>query len=157
MSVFSNPAVQKQISLYHQQQLSIVLVTGVFDVLHNEHLLFLQKAAQHGDVLVVGVESDTRVRRMKGSGRPVNAQSKRCLQIEALQIAQLVFVLPEKFDDPEDHQLLIESIRPKVLAVSAHTAHQAEKTAILAKIGGQVIVVHEHNPKISTTQMLGGK
>src|SRR3990172_12032671 len=52
----------------------IVLVTGVFDLLHDEHRNFLKVAKKAGDFLIVGLESDTRVRALKGVGRPVHDQ-----------------------------------------------------------------------------------
>lgn len=132
----------------------VVLATGVFDLLHQEHRLFLQKASQLGGILLVGVESDERVRRLKGQGRPVQPQAERVVAIERLGLAAAVFVLPDQFDQPADHEALIEALRPDVLAVSEHTAHQSEKAAIMAKFGGVVIVVHRHNQQISTTQLL---
>lgn len=132
----------------------IVLVTGVFDLLHQEHQLFLQKASQLGGVLLVGVESDERVRRLKGAGRPIQPEAERVAAIERLGLATAVFVLPNQFDQSTDHEALIEALRPDVLAVSEHTAHQLEKAAIMAKFGGVVIVVHRHNQQISTTQLL---
>jgi rfaE bifunctional protein nucleotidyltransferase chain/domain len=149
--------IQELISQAHQSGKKVVLVTGVFDLLHQEHRNFLQQARLAGDVLVVGVESDVRVTKLKGVGRPIQSQLARVAQIEALGIAQGVFVLPDQFDQPADHEALIALIRPAVLAVSAHTAHQAEKSAILAKFGGQVIVVHTHNPAVSTTQLVSDR
>jgi len=56
---------------------TVVLVTGVFDIFHSEHKVFLQKAKQAGDILLVGIESDVRVTQIKGPGRPINSQQKR--------------------------------------------------------------------------------
>lgn len=129
----------------------ITLVTGVFDVLHEEHVLFLRKAKALGDRLVVGIESDARVRRLKGSARPVVPQDQRKIQLEQLQIADEVFILPEAFDTPDDHRQLLHKIRPSILAVSSHTPHIAEKLQLMQEIGGRVEIVHQHNPAISST------
>jgi len=126
-------------------------VTGVFDIFHQEHLHFLQNAKDLGDVLVVGVESDARVRQMKGKGRPIQDQQWRLRTIQELVFVDTVFILPETFSKPEDHDLLIKDIRPTFLAVSSHTAHQEEKQRILRKYGGEVRVVLEQNPVVSTT------
>ena len=133
----------------------IVLVTGVFDVLHPLHKLFLEKAKAAGDFLVVGLESDLRVTAMKGQGRPINLQAVRQSNLADLQLADIVFILPEQFGKPADHEALIANLKPAVLAVSSHTKHLEAKSAILQKHGGQVIVVLEHDPSISTTQLLG--
>ncbi|GIK84506.1 MAG: hypothetical protein BroJett025_11280 [Patescibacteria group bacterium] len=136
------------------QQGKKVLVTGVFDVLHEEHRNFLKKAKSLGEYLVVGIESDVRVRQIKGEGRPVNTEQLRKKNVEALAIADEVFILPEQFSKPEDHSTLIQKIRPDYLAVSSHTKHLDKKQAILEQFGGEVVVVHEYNPKISTTKLL---
>lgn len=132
-----------------------VLVTGVFDLLHEEHIKFLKKAKELGDYLIVGLESDVRVKQMKGKQRPVNNQKLRKVNLEKLNIAEEVFVLPEQFNRPEDHENLIEKIRPNFLAVSSHTKYLDKKQEILKKFGGEVVVVHKYNPKISTTKMIG--
>lgn len=131
-----------------------VLVTGVFDVLHAEHLAFLQKARQLGEKLVIGIESDVRVRQLKGEGRPVNPQDQRRAALEQLAVADEVFILPEQFSKPEDHLKVLQQYQPTILAVSSHTAHLDKKQALMAQVGGRVVVVHEHNPVVSTTQHL---
>ena len=136
------------------KQKTKILVTGVFDILHQEHLNFLKKAKQLGDVLVVGVESDLRVKKMKGEGRPVNKQEQRKVNLEKLNIADEVFILPEKFASPADHLQLLQKIKPDILAVSSHTAFLDKKEKSMQEIGGRVAVVHQHNPNISTTKIL---
>ena len=129
----------------------ITLVTGVFDVLHEERVLFLRKAKALGDRLVVGIESDARVSRLKGVDRPVHHQAIRKQRLIELGIADEVFILPEAFDTPEDHRALLATIRPNILAVSSHTPHIAEKLQLMQEIGGRVEIVHQHNPAISST------
>jgi rfaE bifunctional protein nucleotidyltransferase chain/domain len=140
----------------HTAGKKIVLVTGVFDILHQLHRLFLEKAKAAGDFLVVGLESDLRVTAMKGKGRPINPELVRQKNVTALNLADIVFILPEQFAGPVDHEALIAAIRPAVLAVSSHTKHLESKSKILQKHGGQVIVVLEHDPSVSTTKLLGG-
>lgn len=131
-----------------------VLATGVFDVLHQEHVLFLKQAKQLGGVLVVGIESDHRVRKLKGPGRPVNSARNRAQALRRFEFVDVVLVLPEKFDQPSDHEALIASIQPDVLAVSSHTPNLDAKRRILKKLGGRVEVVHDHNPQFSTTLLI---
>lgn len=148
------PELAKRLQEVRRAGQRVVLVTGVFDILHQEHQQFLTKAKAEGDFLVVGIESDQRVRAMKGEGRPINPQSNRVAAVSALKLADAVFVLPEQFSQPADHALLISEIRPAVLAVSSHTKHLDKKQAILAQFGGEVKVVHDHNPAVSTTLLL---
>lgn len=135
----------------HRRQKTVVLVTGVFDLFHKEHKLFLQRAKELGDILVVGVESDLRVRQLKGENRPIWNEEQRVSAIMKTKIADVVFVLPQKFSRPSDHEALIERIKPNFLAISSHTPHQSEKQSIIEKFGGQLVIVHQHNPKVSTT------
>lgn len=132
----------------------VILATGVFDILHKEHINFLQKAKALGGRLIVGIESDVRVRQIKGSTRPINPQSLRVENIEKLGIADTVFVLPEEFSKPEHHRELLRKIRPTILAVSANTPHLESKQQLMQEIGGRVVIVHQHNPAISTTQII---
>lgn len=132
----------------------IVLVTGVFDLLHYAHRQFLLKARSKGDALLIGVESDVRVRQLKGAGRPIHTQAERQHQLENLSIADLVFILPEQFSQPADHQALIKTIQPRVLAVSANSPHLEEKQKVMSTVGGKVEIVMEHDPSISTTLLL---
>jgi D-glycero-beta-D-manno-heptose 1-phosphate adenylyltransferase len=131
-----------------------VLVTGVFDILHSEHIKFLQKAEALGDYLIIGIESDQRVKKMKGEGRPINPAHIRQENLKKLKLTDQVFILPEKFDQWQDHLNLIKKIKPDFLAVSSHTAHLDKKEAALEAVGGKVIVVHQHNPAISTSKLL---
>jgi rfaE bifunctional protein nucleotidyltransferase chain/domain len=138
----------------HTRQQKIVLATGVFDVLHHAHRQFLMNAKKNGDMLLVGLESDRRVKMIKGPDRPINNQQKRKQQLEELGIADVVFVLPEQFSTKEDRIALIQLIKPAVLAVSSHSPHQEAKQAIMSMVGGKLEVVMEHDPSISTTHLI---
>ncbi|MBT4124363.1 MAG: adenylyltransferase/cytidyltransferase family protein [Candidatus Pacebacteria bacterium] len=137
-----------------KQKETKVLVTGVFDVLHQEHKKFLQAAKRAGDYLVIGLESDFRVKKIKGVQRPVFTQDKRKKNLEKWHIADEIFILPSKFGSIKDHLSLIKKVNPDILAVSEHTSHLARKRKILKKIGGEVRVVRNHNPDFSTTKSL---
>ncbi len=139
-----------------EKKLPIVLATGVFDLLHDEHLKFL-KAAKAKGWLLVGIESDARVRAMKGPDRPITTQELRLRNLEQLDIADAVFILPEHFSTPEQRLQLVEEIRPHILAVSSHSDHLDRKRAIMEQVGGEVVVVLDHNPAISTSQLLASR
>ena len=131
-----------------------ILVTGVFDLLHQEHINFLRKAKLLGGKLVVGVESDKRVRELKGATRPIQSAQKRVMELKKLGLANEVFILPEEFSRQDQHLELLKKINPQVLAVSSHTPNIEQKRLLMSKVGGRVVVVHQHNPKISTTKKL---
>ena len=88
----------------------IVFTNGCFDIMHVGHIRYMQKAAQLGDVLVVGLNSDDSVRRLKGSERPINHQDDRTEMIAALEFVDYVVVFNE--DTPYE---LIKKIQPDVL------------------------------------------
>jgi len=142
--------------LVKRQQLNktLTLVTGVFDLLHEEHFIFLQKAKNLGDFLLVGLESDVRVRQMKGEGRPINKQETRLKNLQNSGIADFIFILPEEFSKPDDHRQLINKIRPDFMAVSSNTLFQAEKAKILAEFSAKLVVVHDFNPEFSSSRII---
>ncbi len=88
----------------------IVFTNGCFDILHAGHARYLREAAALGDVLVVGVNSDASVRRLKGEGRPVQTARDRCYLLASLASVSWVVVFSE--DTPAS---LIEQVVPHVL------------------------------------------
>lgn len=131
-----------------------VLATGIFDLLHSEHKKFLKAAKKQGDILLVGLESDFRVRQLKGSSRPINPIDIRLKNLAQWGIADYLFPLSEKFSAPQDHQQLISQLKPDILAVSSHTPNLHAKKKIIEHYGGKIQIVLPHNPKISTSQLI---
>jgi len=137
-----------------------ILVTGVFDVLHSEHVNFLQKAKALGDFLIIGIESDVRVKKLKGESRPVNNAKLRIKNLKLLpacagrKLANKVFVLPVNMGEKKTQEKIIAQIKPDFLAVSSHTPFIAGKRKIMEKYGGKLVIVHQQNPKISTSKLL---
>lgn len=135
----------------------IVLVTGCFDILHSEHRKFLKAAKKQGDVLIVGLESDKRVRQLKGKDRPLNCWKIRAKNLAKSNEVDFIFLLPEKFSASWEHLKLLQLIKPSILAVSENTPHIKEKRMLMKKINGRLKVVLSHNPKTSTTKLLHNK
>lgn len=88
----------------------VVFTNGCFDILHAGHVSYLESARKKGDVLVVGINSDSSVRRLKGRHRPVVPQARRAEVVAALESVDYVVIFPE--DTPER---LILALRPDVL------------------------------------------
>jgi rfaE bifunctional protein nucleotidyltransferase chain/domain len=145
---------QIQAQRLRRQNQTIVLATGVFDLLHTEHKKFLQAAKGMGDSLFVGVETDVRVKHLKGSGRPNWPLAQRLKKLAGFPAVDYVFALPEQFDQEEDHERFMAALKPDVLAVSSHTPHQDVKKRLVEKYGGKLKVVLEYNSKVSTTAIL---
>ena len=105
---------QKRLSQWHAQGLRVVFTNGCFDILHRGHVEYLSQAADKGDVLVVGLNTDASVRRLKGESRPVNDQDAR-----ALVLASLASVDAVVFFDEDTPYELIKAVRPDVLVKGA--------------------------------------
>jgi rfaE bifunctional protein nucleotidyltransferase chain/domain len=94
-----------------------VLVGGVFDILHFGHIHFLKEAKKLGDYLVVAIESDANVKKLKGQSRPFHSQDQRKEILESLNFVNEVIILSESMKDG-DYRKLVENVKPKVLAVT---------------------------------------
>src|SRR5690606_22732060 len=99
-----------QVEKWRLERQKIVWTNGVFDLLHPGHIRYLCAARDLGDKLVVGINSDASVYRLKGPGRPVNHQDARLLQMAALQMTDLVLLFEE--DTPLQ---CILTLRPDVI------------------------------------------
>ena len=77
--------------LHPWKDMKVVFTNGCFDILHRGHVEYLAKAADMGDVLVVGLNTDASVRRLKGEGRPVNNEEARALVLASLSISALAY------------------------------------------------------------------
>jgi len=135
----------------------IILATGVFDFLHQEHKKFLNQAKKQGDILLVGLESDQRVQQLKGKNRPLNNLQSRLKNLAKWGTADYIFPLPKKFTTSTDHQKLISQLRPDTLAVSSSTPNLSAKRRLMEKYGGKIKIVLKHNPNISTTKIIKTK
>ena len=142
-----------QIKKWQKLDQTTVLVTGVFDILHIEHLRFLKKAKQAGDKLIVGIETDRRVKAIKGEHRPVNTQEVRLEQLNHLEAVDLAFLLPEQFNSQEAWEDLIKQIKPNIYAVSSHTSYLDNKKKITEKFAAELHIVHQFNPHYSSTKL----
>ena len=92
----------------------VVFTNGVFDILHPGHLRYLQAARRHGDVLIVGLNSDASVRRNKGPRRPINSEGERAELLLALECVDAVSVF-----DEETPAEIIRRVQPDVLVKGA--------------------------------------
>lgn len=150
----SNQTIIDQVRQWQQQEEIVVLATGVFDLLHIEHIRFLEKAKAAGTRLIVGIESDVRVKQIKGLLRPINHQRIRLEQLLALKVVDQAFILPDQFSSQADWEQLMADIKPDIYAISSHTSYQENKQYICQKFGVDLQIVHEHNPEISTTEII---
>lgn len=127
----------------------IVFTNGCFDLLHIGHITYLHQAAEFGDFLIVGLNSDHSVRRLKGDKRPVIGQRDRAAILAAIECVDLVIIFDE--DDPLK---MIEAIRPDVLVKGGdYRIDQIVGREIVESYGGSVVTTPMVEG-VSTTQIL---
>lgn len=135
----------------------IVFTNGVFDVLHRGHTTYLRQAKLLGDVLVVAVNDDDSVRRLKGPGRPINGAADRAGVVGELPYVDYVTVFGSDTPIP-----LLERIRPDVYAKGGdYTAEMLQEASVVEGYGGEVAIVdyvsdHSTSAIIARTQALPG-
>ena len=112
----------------------VVLANGCFDILHVGHLRYLEGARALGDVLVVGINSDTSVRRIKDPGRPILTQDERVSLISAMRCVDYVVL----FDEPDVSRIL-DVLKPAIHAKGTdYTEQTVPERARVLKYGGAV-------------------
>ena len=99
-----------QLDKHRKQDETIVFTNGCFDILHRGHVTYLQAARNLGDLLVIGVNTDASVKRLKGEGRPKNNEDDRAFILQSLACVDYVI----KFGEDTPHELLSQ-IRPDIL------------------------------------------
>ena len=128
-----------------------VLVGGCFDLLHFGHINFLREAKKHGDYLIVALESDENVRRMKGDNRPIHTQVQRKEMLEALTFVDEVRSLPQMKTDDDYNNLVLE-IKPAIIAITEGDPILDKKQKQAGSIGAKLIIIPKvHTP--STSQL----
>ncbi|MEO6682570.1 MAG: D-glycero-beta-D-manno-heptose 1-phosphate adenylyltransferase [Ginsengibacter sp.] len=135
--IIEGAEILKQANRWRLNSKTIAFTNGVFDILHEGHLTLLSKAATFADILVVGVNSDASVKRLKGENRPVNNENSRALLLASLIMVDAVIIFDE--DTPLE---LILKLEPDVLIkggdYSVDTIVGAKET--LAKNGSVEII-----------------
>ena len=131
----------------------IVLVGGCFDVLHLGHIVFLEKAKNLGDELIVLLESDENIKEKKGKTRPINNQKNRSLVLSKLKMVDEVINLPYLRND-ESYFKIVEKIRPDFIAVSQNDENLEKKKKQAKIIGAKVVEVTKLIPHQSSSRLI---
>ncbi len=115
----------------------VVFTNGCFDVLHYGHVCYLAEAKELGDKLIVGLNSDASVRRLKGETRPINGQKERATLLAALSFIDAIVIFEE--DTPEN---LIKNISPDFLVKGGdYTFETIVGADFVSSYGGKVITI----------------
>ena len=140
--------VRKRVEQARAEGRTVALANGCFDVLHVGHVRYLEGARAEADVLVVGVNGDDSVRRLKGEGRPVLPAGDRALLVAALRAVDHVVVFAE-----DDVARLLLALRPDVHCKGTdYTADTVPEKDVVRSYGGRVAIVGD--PKRHDTRVL---
>ena len=119
-----------------------VLVGGCFDILHYGHIHFLKKAKGLGTYLVVALESDQNIKKLKGNGRPIHSQIQRREILESIDFVDEVISLPDSMTD-NDYWRLVESVKPQIIAVTKGDPIIDKKRNQAEKFGAKLIEIEK--------------
>ncbi len=126
-----------QIKQWKQQQQSIIFTNGCFDLLHPGHIDYLEKAKALGDRLIIGLNDDDSIRRLKGNNRPVNPLADRAAMLAALRAVDMV--VPFSEDTPLK---LIFTLQPDVLVKGGdYRANDIVGAREVRQYGGRVVIM----------------
>ena len=135
--IFTADALQHQLKRWRLHNKKIVFTNGVFDILHQGHIASLSEAALFGHVLIIGVNTDASVKRLKGETRPVNNENSRALLLASLLVTDAIILFDE--DTPLN---LIHTILPDTLVKGGdYTIDEIVGAKEVIANGGEVKIV----------------
>jgi len=108
--IFTLDNLKKQVAAWRVNNKTIAFSNGCFDILHEGHIFSLNQAASEADILIIGVNSDLSVKRLKGPERPINNQISRSIMLSNLAVVDAVVIFEE-----DTHLALIQSLMPDVI------------------------------------------
>lgn len=130
----------------------IVLVGGVYDLVHIGHLEFLKAARKQGDYLVVALESEDIILNSK-KRKPVHSQQQRATILSHFDFVDHIIILPQ-MNGYDDYAKLVDSVRPNVIAVTEGEPFLEEKKKQASLVGGKVVHVMSRIKGYSTSEIL---
>lgn len=146
--ILSGDSLQKALNTWRFYEKKIVFTNGCFDLLHYGHVEYLSKAKDLGDVLIVGMNTDSSVKRLKGNHRPLQDESSRATILASLQFIDAVVLF-----DEETPYNLISLIRPNILVKgSDYKPEQIVGYDILKSYNGEVKTI-DFVPGYSTSSI----
>ena len=146
--MYSRAELVEQRAIWKRQGKTVVFTNGCYDLLHPGHIRLLEQARSLGDVLILALNSDSSVRRMKGPSRPVISESDRADMAAALEAVDAVTLFDE--DTPRE---LIAEVLPDVLVKGADWSHFIAGREEVEAAGGRVLTI-SLEPGYSTTNIV---
>ena len=138
-----------RVSYYQRTKQRIVFTNGCFDILHRGHIAYLNRAKALGDILIVGLNSDRSVRKLKGPERPINSLEDRAQVLAALSCVDHIVA----FDDDTPREL-IRSVKPDIFVKGGdYTRETLPEASLVEELGGQVEIL-PYLSEYSTTSVI---
>ncbi len=147
--VFKRDDLSRQLNIWRMQSKKIVFTNGCFDLLHHGHIDYLSKAADMGEILVIGLNSDSSVKKLnKGSNRPIQNENDRALILSSIQFIEAIILFEE--DTPLE---LIKMVRPDVLVKGGDWKESEIVGADVVKANGGTVTTIPFVEGYSTTSI----
>lgn len=140
--IISTPQELKEICQNLKEHYKVVLTTGAFDILHDGHLRYLINSKKLGTRLVVGINSDKSIKRIKGKSRPILPEKIRAFMIAGFECVDYVFI----FDNDET---ITDLVRPNILVMSKTSENQPEDRQ------GQLDILYQHSGRLVLLESQG--
>jgi D-glycero-beta-D-manno-heptose 1-phosphate adenylyltransferase len=135
--IYSWEQLQRQVVLWRFKEQRIVFTNGCFDIIHLGHIDYLAKAKDLGDVLIIGLNSDDSIKKIKGQHRPIIQQHARAITLAALSFVNAVVIFEE-----ETPYELIRMIQPDVLVKGKdYKEHEIAGYDIVKDKGGNIVTI----------------
>lgn len=137
VKLYSDKQARDHIQFVQKLGKKVVFTNGCFDILHTGHAIYLHEAKEKGDLLVVGLNSDDSVKRLKGEGRPIRKEMDRAILLASLESISMVVMFDE--DTPER---LIKMLKPDVLVKGGdYTLPEIVGADFVKSYGGEVVII----------------
>lgn len=147
--ILDDAGLNRLLTLSRIQSKKIVFTNGCFDILHKGHADYLAKAKSYGDILVLGLNADVSVKKLKGANRPINSQDARAFLLASFHVVDAVILFEE-----ETPYELIKKVNPDVLVKGADYHPESIVGADIVKANGGTIVTVEFLQGYSTTTII---
>ena len=146
--VLSREALVQRVSADRAAGRTVAFANGCFDLLHAGHVRYLEAAAQEADRLIVAINDDASVRKLKGAGRPILSADHRATLVAALRCVDYVVIFPEPTVGP-----LLDAVRPDVHCKGTdYTVDSVPERDVVRGYGGRIAIVGD--PKDHSTRDL---
>jgi FAD synthetase len=141
------------VKTFKHEEKKIVLVGGCFDIIHLGHIAFLNNAKRKGNFLIVLLESDKSIKKLKGPTRPIYTQDIRAKNLESINSIDLIIKIPQLTTDAE-YSKLVKRIEPDIIAVTKGDPILSKKRTHAKAVHAQVIEVIERQQEYSTSKLV---